>query len=116
MNATPHIGPTISIKGEVTSEEPLIIAGHVDGSVEVVGNTLTIVDGGRATATLLATTIVVNGTVNGSLSADEKIVVNATADIDGDLTAPTLTVADGAQVRGRFDVAGRAAKALHLAS
>jgi cytoskeletal protein CcmA (bactofilin family) len=46
MNATPHIGPTITIKGQVTSEEPLTIAGHVDGSVEVLGNTLTIVEGG----------------------------------------------------------------------
>ena len=116
MNATPHIGPTITIKGQVTSEEPLTIAGHVDGSVEVLGNTLTIVEGGKATATLLATTIVVNGTVDGSLCANEKIVVNATASIDGDLTAPAMSVADGAQVRGRIDVAGRTAKALHLAS
>jgi hypothetical protein len=33
MTPTAHIGPTISIKGEVMSEEPLTIAGHVDGSV-----------------------------------------------------------------------------------
>jgi cytoskeletal protein CcmA (bactofilin family) len=116
MNAAAHIGPTISIKGEVTSQEPLTVAGHVEGSVEVVGHTLTIVGGGRATATLLATTIVVSGAVDGSLCASDRIVVHETAEIDGDLTAPSISVADGAQVRGKIDASGRSAKALHLAS
>ena len=51
MSNTAHIGPTISIKGEVTSEEPLTIAGHVDGSVEVAGHVLTIVEGGKRVGT-----------------------------------------------------------------
>jgi cytoskeletal protein CcmA (bactofilin family) len=116
MHGTAHIGPTISIKGEVTSQEPLTIAGHVDGSVEVVGHALTIVEGGKATATLLATTIVVSGAVQGSLRANEKIVVSETAVIDGDLAAPALSLADGARVQGRIDTGDRQAKPLHLAS
>jgi cytoskeletal protein CcmA (bactofilin family) len=107
MTPTAHIGPTISIKGEVMSEEPLTIAGHVDGSVEVVGHALTIIDGGRVTATLLASTIVIGGAVQGSLCANDKIVVSETAVINGDLTAPALSVADGAQVHGQIDAAGR---------
>jgi cytoskeletal protein CcmA (bactofilin family) len=116
MNGTAHIGPTISIKGEVTSQEPLTSAGHVDGSVEVIGHALTIVEGGKATATLLATTIAVSGTVQGSLRANEKIVVSETAVIDGDLAAPALSLADGARVQGRIDTGDRRAKELHLAS
>ena len=116
MNGTAHIGPTISITGEVTSQEPLTIAGHVDGSVEVVGHVLTIVEGGKATGTLVATTIVVSGAVQGSLCANDKIVVSQTAVIEGDLAAPALTLADGATVQGRIDAGGRAAKKLDLAS
>jgi cytoskeletal protein CcmA (bactofilin family) len=116
MKGTAHIGPTISIKGEVTSEEPLTIAGHVDGSVEVVGHALTIVEGGKATATLLATTIVVSGAVQGSLCANDKIIVSETAEIEGDLAAPALSLADGARVQGRIDTGDRQAKTLHLAS
>ena len=116
MHTTARIGPTISITGEVTSQEPLTIAGHVDGSVEVVGHPLTIVEGGRATATLQATTIVVSGAVQGSLRASEKIVVSETAVIDGDLAAPGLSLADGAKVHGRIDTGDRSAKPLHLAS
>jgi cytoskeletal protein CcmA (bactofilin family) len=116
MNGTAHIGPTISIKGEVTSQEPLTIAGHVDGSVEVVGHALTIAEGGKATATLQASTIVVSGEVNGTLFANDKIVVSETAVIEADLTAPAVRVADGARVQGRIDTGDRKAKELHAAS
>ena len=101
------IGKTISIKGEVISQEPLTIAGHVNGSVDAAGHVLTIEPGGRATATLLADTIVVGGAVEGSLCANDKILVSETAVIEGDLTAPGVRVADGAQVRGRIDTGGR---------
>jgi len=101
------IGRTISIKGEVTSQEPLTIAGHVDGSVEAAGHVLTIAEGARATATLLADTIVVGGAVEGSLCANDKILVSETAVIAGDLTAPGVRLADGAQVQGRIDTGSR---------
>ena len=107
MDARAHIGPTISIKGEVTSEEPLNIAGHVDGSVEVVGHPLTIMEGGKAHATLLASTIVVNGAVQGSVCANDKIIVSETAVVEGDLTAPALKLVDGARVQGRIDAGGK---------
>jgi cytoskeletal protein CcmA (bactofilin family) len=116
MNAMSLIGRTISIKGEVMSQEPLTIAGHVDGSVEAAGYILTIAEGGRATATLLADTIVVGGAVEGSLCANDKIVVSETAVIEGDLTAPGIRVADGAQVQGRIDTGNRRPREVHVAS
>jgi cytoskeletal protein CcmA (bactofilin family) len=116
MNVTAQIGPTIAIKGEVRSEEPLTIAGRVDGSVEVVGHALTIAEGGKATATLLAATIVVGGSVEGSLCANDRIVVSETAVIEGDLAAPAVRVADGAMVQGRIETGDRRAGDLHRAS
>ena len=107
MKSTGHVGLTISIKGEVTSQEPLTIAGHVNGSVEVVGHALTIAEGGKATATLLAKTIVVSGAVKGSLCAKDSIVVGETAVVEGDLAAPAVKVADGAVVQGRIDTGDR---------
>ena len=116
MNSTSQIGKTILIKGEVISREPLTISGRVDGSVEVGEHVLTIAEGGKAAATLLAATIVVSGSVQGSLCANDKILVGETAVIEGDLAAPGIRVAEGAVVRGRIDTGDRKAKALHLAS
>lgn len=116
MNAMSQIGKTISIKGEVISKEPLTIEGHVDGSVEAAGYVLTIAEGGKATATLLADTIVVGGAVKGSLCANDKILVGETAVIEGDLTAPGVRLAEGAQVQGRIDTGKRKASEVRAAS
>lgn len=115
MDTAAQIGASIRIKGEVTASEPLTIAGHVDGSIEVSGHPLTIVAGGRISATLLADTIVVAGAVTGLLHAGARIVVRETAVIEGDLTAPAVSVADGAAVHGRVETTARKA-ALALAS
>lgn len=116
MDMAAQIGPSIRIKGEITASEPLTIAGSVDGSIEVEGHPLTIAAGGRVSATLIAHTIVVGGSVNGRLNAGARIVVRDTATIEGDLSAPTVSLADGATVQGRVETAERQRPALSLAS
>jgi cytoskeletal protein CcmA (bactofilin family) len=107
MDAIAHIGASIRIKGEVTASEPLTIAGHVDGSVVVDGHPVTIVAGGQVTATVAANTIVVSGAVNGRLSADVRIVIRETAVVEGDIAAPSVTLADGATLHGRVETRER---------
>jgi len=116
MTSTAQIGPSIHIKGEVSAQEPLTIAGHVDGTVQVNGHSLTVSPEGRVNATINADTIVVGGRVHGKLQAGSRIVVHQTATIEGDLTAPAISLADGATVQGRVETAARTAKVLSLAS
>lgn len=115
MDAIAHIGASIRIKGEVTAREPLTIAGHVDGSVVVEGHSVTIAASGQVTATVAADTIVVAGAVNGRLQANARIVVRETAVVEGDITAPSVSLAEGATVHGRIETGQRKA-ALALAS
>ena len=116
MEMPAQIGPSIRIKGEITASEPLTIAGSVDGSIEVVGHPLTVVAGGRVAATLVADTIVVGGSVKGPLNASARIVIRDTATIEGDLSAPSVSLAEGATLRGRVQTAERRKPALPLAS
>jgi len=116
MTSTAQIGPSIHIKGEVTAQEPLTIAGHVDGSVQVSGHALTVSAEGRVDADIDADTIVVGGHVHGNLQAGSRIVVHPTATIEGDLCAPAISLADGANVKGRVETAARTKKVLSLAS
>ncbi len=115
MESTALIGSSIRIKGEVSAKEPLVIAGHVDGSVEVEGHQVTIVESGTVNATVQAETIVIAGTVNGILNATTRVIVRATASIDGDVSAPSVSLADGATVHGRIETLKRKVK-LQLAS
>jgi cytoskeletal protein CcmA (bactofilin family) len=115
METCAQIGPSIRIKGNVTAQEPLTIAGHVDGSVDVSGHRLTVTEAARLTADVIAHTVVVAGTITGSITADGRIIVEQTAAIDGELSAPSVSVDDGAQLRGRCEIVGKRAE-LRLAS
>ena len=116
MNTVAHIGPSIHIKGEVHAQEPLTIAGHVSGIIDVGGYPLTVTESAQIDAEVTAHTIIVSGSVNGHLMAEERIVVKETATVTGEVSAPTLTLHDGALVQGRLDIAGhRQPTALKLA-
>ena len=116
MNTVAHIGPSIHIKGEVHAQEPLTIAGHVSGIIDVGGYPLTVTESAQIDAEVTAHTIIVSGSVNGHLMAEERIVVKETATVTGEMSAPALTVHDGALVQGRLDIAGhRQPTALKLA-
>ena len=41
------------------------------------------------------------GKVNGPIEASESILLSATAQVNGDITAPKLVVEEGAQLSGR---------------
>jgi cytoskeletal protein CcmA (bactofilin family) len=110
-----HIGSSIFIKGEVFADEPLTIAGRVVGTIEVTGHPLTLTDGAKVEADIVAQSIVVAGTVSGTITAEGRIVVERTATIQGDLSAPTVSIQDGATVQGHLEVVGHR-KPLALAS
>ena len=116
MPNTAYIGPSIRITGEVAADEPLTIAGRVFGPITVNGHALTIEAGAHTEADIIADTIVISGNSHGCLTATVRIVVGGTATIEGTLSAPAISVADGALVHGRVDAEGRPGAALRLAS
>ena len=107
MNGVAHIGPSIHIKGQVSAQEPLTIAGHVVGSIDLTGHQLFVTDSGQIAADIVAHTIVIGGNVHGKVLADGRVIVNKTATVAGDISAPAVTVDDGALLHGRLDIAGR---------
>jgi cytoskeletal protein CcmA (bactofilin family) len=117
MQSTSCIGPSIKITGDIAADEPLTIAGRVDGTVSIPGHSLTIDVGGHVNADVQADAVIVSGHVTGSLIATSRIVIRKSAVVDGTLSAPLLSVEDGAELRGNIDIAGRQnAAGLKLAS
>ena len=106
MQSTSGIGPSITIKGDITADEPLTIAGCVDGTISITGHSVTIDDSGHVSADLRADAVIVSGHVTGSLAATARIVIRESAVIHGSLSAPVLSVVEGAQLSGNVDVAG----------
>ncbi len=116
METAARIGPSIRIKGDVHSGEPLIVAGHIDGTIEVDGHSLTVDPEGSIDATVGAHTIVVSGNARGLFTATARIIVKETAIVDGDVSAPVVSLAAGATVNGRIETAQKSEASLPLAS
>jgi len=95
-----NIGKSISIKGDLTGNEDMVIEGKVDGKVELPNNQLTIGANGTVRAELNAKAVVVVGRVTGNVNGTERVEIQATGVVDGDVTSPRLVVAEGAVLNG----------------
>jgi cytoskeletal protein CcmA (bactofilin family) len=98
------IGATIRIKGEVSGDENLLIEGNVVGSVALKGHDLTIGQKGTVEADLSAKTVKVEGQVTGDIQGEEKVIITQTGKVRGDITAPRVTLEDGAKFKGAIDM------------
>jgi cytoskeletal protein CcmA (bactofilin family) len=106
------IGPSITIHGEVSGDEDLLIQGKVDGSVDLELHAVTVGGEGRVKANITARVVTVEGEVEGDLRAREQVILRGSARVKGDITAPRVVLEDGANFRGLVDMgdpdAGRA--------
>ena len=95
-----NIGKSIAIKGDLTGNEDISIEGKVDGKVELPNNQLTIGANGVVHAEVKAKSVVVVGRVSGNVNGTERIEIQATGIVEGDVTSPRLVVAEGAILNG----------------
>lgn len=106
------IGPSISIKGEVTGAEDLLIEGVIEGKITLKDHSVTIGKNARVNADIFGKSIHVEGEVIGNLFGAEYVVVHASGYVRGDITAPRLSLEDGARLKGSIDTDPRAENAL----
>ncbi len=107
-----YIGKAITIKGDLSGDEDLLIEGSVDGKVELPNNQVTIGAHGTIHAELHAKSVLVIGRVTGNVYGSERVEIQATGIVEGDVCAPRLIVAEGAVVNGavKMGKSGEAAK------
>jgi cytoskeletal protein CcmA (bactofilin family) len=106
-----NIGKSVVIKGELSGSEDLTIEGQVEGKIELRQNILTIGPNARIKAQVAAKTVVVEGQVQGNISAGERIEIRDKGTVEGDLSSPRVSIADGAHFRGAIDMQKGGAKA-----
>ena len=116
MNQRAGVGSSVVIKGELKAHEDVVIAGRVEGSINVTGHLVVVEAGAHVVGDITATGIVVAGAVHGSLLAEERIQAQVGADLQGDISAPRIAVADGAVVNGRIETATSSSRKLKAAS
>jgi cytoskeletal protein CcmA (bactofilin family) len=98
------IGPSITIRGDVTGDEDLTIQGRIEGTVTLKQHNVSVGPEGRVEASIFARSVVVEGEVKGDLHGEEQVVLRKTARVQGNVQAPRVMVEDGARFRGGIDM------------
>lgn len=99
------LGTSIVIKGDLSASEDLTLYGKMEGSVTLHGgHTLTIGRYADIRAAIDAKAVVVQGAVTGNVTGREKVEIQTTGSVAGDVSSPRLIIADGASIRGKVHV------------
>ena len=110
-----HIGPTITFDGVLTCTDNLRLDGQVRGDIVMRDAELTIGQSAKIDADIRGLRVLILGTVNGNVTASERIELGASANVTGGLSANRVVIVDGARFNGRVDMDRRtiAAKIAH---
>ena len=111
-----NIGKSITIKGDLSGEEDLVIEGTVEGKVTLPNSQLTVGANGTINAEVHAKSVVVIGRVTGDVRGTERVEIQATGVIEGDVSAPKLVVAEGAVLNGAIKMGTKATAPVAAAS
>jgi cytoskeletal protein CcmA (bactofilin family) len=105
---------TLSVVGDVAASEDLLVEGAVSGTIDMPGFALTIAVGARVDARILARDVTILGHFSGRITATEIIDVREGARVTGEIAAPKVALAEGAEIQARVETK-RVDAALHVA-
>ena len=96
--------PDCKIKGTIKFDGPMRIDGKVDGQIITDSGDLVIGETGTVKAAITTKSAIVEGRVEGKITASDKVALKKKAHLIGDLKAKTLVVEEGVAFVGRCNV------------
>lgn len=98
------IGKGIRIKGKLKGGEDLVLRGRIEGTVALEKNHFIIEESALMAGDVDVENITVRGEQAGDAVASDKVELDASAKVLGDVKAPRFVVSDGARFRGNVDM------------
>ena len=112
-SAAAIVGAALVINGELSGNEDVLVAGRFEGKITLPNNSVTVSKGGQVEADILAKIVQIEGQMTGDIQGEERVVVTATGQMEGKISAPRVVLIDGARFKGsiEMDSAGNAPEA-----
>jgi cytoskeletal protein CcmA (bactofilin family) len=109
ISTTAHVASwlseTMSVKGEISGNEDLLVDGKVEGPISLGQHQLTVGRTGHVTGGLTAREIIIHGKVDGGRSLEsESIEISRDAVVVGDVTTRRILIEDGASFKGSIEI------------
>ena len=105
------IGKSVVIKGELSGSEDLYLDGQVEGSIELRDHNLTVGPNGVVKANVSAKGVIVQGKLEGAITATERVELRQSAAVTGDLLTRRIAMEEGAFLKGKVEVQREGGKA-----
>ncbi len=99
------IGEFITIIGDVSGKEDVVVDGHIEGNMNFLKFLVVIGKSGRVNADIAAREIVIEGEVKGDLHASELINIKPSGKVTGNIRALQVVLSQGCQFKGSVDMA-----------
>jgi cytoskeletal protein CcmA (bactofilin family) len=99
------LAPGTVLEGTLRAAEPVQVAGTLQGTLEAEGP-VTVEEGGRLVARVVAPEVVVAGFVDGRVQCHGRLEVRSTGLVKGKLHVGTLRIEEGALLDGQLQMAG----------
>ncbi len=96
------IATGLTFEGKIEGSGHVRISGRFKGDVNVDG-TLTVEAGAHLAGAVRAAAVVVAGEIEGNIEGAQRVELHQSGIVNGDISAGSLTVADGARMRGRSE-------------
>jgi cytoskeletal protein CcmA (bactofilin family) len=109
QNETSYFGKNLMIKGRISGNGNVIILGGLDGEFDLRGR-VKIAQPAKIKGEVKADVISVNGNVHGKLAAQQRLHLDQTARIEGQIITPKLSIAEGATFNGKISMSGKVTK------
>jgi cytoskeletal protein CcmA (bactofilin family) len=97
------VGKDMTIVGDVETEGVVRIEGRVRGTVKA-GSQVLVSPGAKVEGDLHTREAVVGGEIVGSVHAIERVELQATASVTGNITTPRIAVLEGGKVSGEVKI------------
>ncbi len=104
-NELNFIGNGTSVEGTIETNGSLRIDGKVKGTVKS-SDTITIGSGGEVNGDIFARNAIVGGKIEGNINVEEKLVLESTSVLTGNLRAGKLIIDEGAVFNGNSEMGG----------
>ena len=95
-----RIGQSLSLKGELSGNEDLVVNGRLHGEIDLGNHNLTVEREGKIEANIRAKNITIHGEIKGNIFASGKVLITKDAQMVGDISASRISIMDGAQFKG----------------
>jgi cytoskeletal protein CcmA (bactofilin family) len=108
-NQSSLIGNTLLIKGEVFSDDEILIEGKIQGKINVK-NRLIVGKNGNVEADIEAREVVIKGKVIGNVKGGQRVEIVAAGILHGNINSPRVVIADSGVFEGNIEMHGREEK------